>query len=110
MNKRVLKLLLECSMCQWHNELILSPDKCGLTGLRNPVTGKVIISETMLVYIAPPQLRQMTNYNKVMRGCSIYNTSTYPQVSLNKWHFSGSSAYCRPDTGALHELTFFRGW
>ena len=61
--RRVPKLLLGCSMRQLHNELIDSPDDGGLVGARNAITNNVIISDTMLRSLAPPQLRPMT-YNQ----------------------------------------------
>ena len=82
---RVPKLLLECSMRQFHNELIASPDDGGLLGARHAETNDVIISDTMLCSLAPPQLRPMTDNHKMMCGCAICNTSKYMQESLNAW-------------------------
>ena len=53
----VTKLLLECSMQQLHNELIASPDYGGLLGARHADTNDVIISDTILRSLAPPQQR-----------------------------------------------------
>ena len=39
----------------------------------------------MLRSLAPPQLRPMTDNQKMMRGCAICNTSKYMQESLNAW-------------------------
>ena len=83
--RRVPKLLLECSMWQLHNELISSPYDGGLLGARHAETNDVIISDTMLRYLAPPQLRPMTDNQKMMCGCVICNTSRYMQESLNVW-------------------------
>ena len=83
--RRVPKLLLECSMQQLHNELIASPDDGGLVGARHAITNDVIISDTMLRSLAPPQLRPMTDNQKMMCGCAICNTSNYFQESLNAW-------------------------
>ena len=77
--RRVPKLLLECSMRQLHNELIASPDYGGLVGSRHAITNDVIISGTMLRSLAPPQLRPMTDNQKMMCGCAICNTSKYMQ-------------------------------
>ena len=82
---RVPKLLLECSMRQLHNELIDSPDDGGLVGARHAITNDVIISDTVLCSLAPPQLRPMTDNHKMMCGCAICNTSNYMQESLNAW-------------------------
>ena len=82
---RVPKLLLECSMRQLHNELIVSPDDGGLVGARHAKTNDVIISDTMLSSLAPPQLSPMTDNHKMMCGCAICNTSKYIQESLSEW-------------------------
>ena len=82
---RVPKLLLECSMRQLHNELIDSPYNGGLIGARNAETNDVIISDTMLRSLAPPQLRPMIDNQKKMCGCAVCNTSKYMQESLNAW-------------------------
>ena len=83
--RRVPKLLLECYMRQLHNELIASPDDGGLVGAIHALTNDVIISDTMLCSLAPPQLRPMTYNQKIMCGCAICNTSKYMQESLNAW-------------------------
>ena len=83
--RRVPKLLLECSMRQFHNELICSPDNGGLLGARHAETNDVIIGDTMLCSLAPPQLRPMTDHHKMICGCAICNTSKYIQESLNAW-------------------------
>ena len=66
-------------MQQLHNELIASPDNVGLIGARNADTNDVIISDTMLCSLAPPQLLPMTDNHKMMCGCVICNTSNYFQ-------------------------------
>ena len=83
--RRVLKLLLECSMQQLHNELIASPYDGGLLGDKHTDTNDVIISGTILCCLEPPQLRQITYHRKMMCGCAICNTSKYFQESLNAW-------------------------
>ena len=83
--RQVLKLLLECSMRQLHNELIASPDDGGLTGARHAETNNVIISDTMLRSLAPHHLRPMTDNHKMIFGCAICNTSKYMKESLNSW-------------------------
>ena len=73
----VTKLLLECPMRQLHNELITSPDDGGLLGVIHADTNDVIISYTMLLSLAPPQLRPITDHHKIIFGCAICNTSKY---------------------------------
>ena len=80
---RVPKLLLECSMRQLHNELIVSPDDGGLLGAKYAKINDVISSDTMLRYLAPPQLIPITDHHKMMCGCAICNASNYFQESLN---------------------------
>ena len=77
--RRVPKLLLGCSMRQLHNELISSPYGGGLLGARHTNTNNVIISDTMICSLTPPQLRPMTDDHKMMCGCAICNTSKYFQ-------------------------------
>ena len=79
------KLLLEFSLRQLHNELISSPDDGGLLRARHAETNDVIISDTMLRSLAPPQLRPMTDNQIMMCGCAICNTSNYMQEDLNAW-------------------------
>ena len=73
------ELLLECSMQQYHNDLISSRDDEGLIEARHADTNDVIIIDTMLHSLAPPQLRPMTYHHKMMCGCAICNTSKYFQ-------------------------------
>ena len=71
------KLLLECSIQQFHNDIISSQDDGGLLGSRHANTNYVIISDTMLHSLAPHQLRPMTYHHKMMCGYAICNTSKY---------------------------------
>ena len=72
-------------MRQLNNELIASPDDGGLLGDIHADTNDVIISDTMLCSLSPPQLRTMIDHHKMMCGCAICNTSKYFQESLNSW-------------------------
>ena len=56
--RRVPNFLLECSMRQLHNDIIDSPDDGGLVGARNAITNDVIISDTMLRFLASPNYVQ----------------------------------------------------
>ena len=58
-------------MRQLQNELTDSPDDDGLLGSRHAAKNDVKISNTMLCYLAPPQLRPMTDHHKMMCGCAI---------------------------------------
>ena len=79
------KLILEISMRKLHNYLIASPDDGGLLGSRHANINDVIISDTMLRYLAPTQLGPMTDHHKMMCGCAICYTSKYFQELLNAW-------------------------
>ena len=48
-------------------------------------TDDVIISDTMICYLASPQLRPIKDNHKMMCRCAICNTSKYFQESLNSW-------------------------
>ena len=77
------ELLLGCSMQKLHNDLITSPYDGGLLGARHANTNDVIISDTMLRYLAPPQLLPITDNHKMMCVCAICNTSKYFKELLN---------------------------
>ena len=76
---KVPKLLLGCSMRQFHNELIASPYDGGLLVPLNADTNDVIISGKALRYLAPPQIRPIADSHKMMCSCSICYTSKYFQ-------------------------------
>ena len=80
---RVPKLLLKFFMQQLHNDLVSSPDDGGLLVSRHYNKHYVIISDTMLRSLSPPQLLPMTDHYKRMCGCAICNTSKYFQEPLN---------------------------
>ena len=56
-----------------------TPDDGGLLRARHADTNDVIISDTMLRSLVPPQLRTMINNYKMMCGCALCNTSKYFQ-------------------------------
>ena len=53
--------------------------------VKRRVTNDVIISDTILCSLAPPQLRPLRDNHKRMCGCAICNTYKYMQESLNAW-------------------------
>ena len=83
--RRVPKLLQECSMWQFHNDLIASPDDGGLLGSRHANKNDMIISDKMIYYLAPSQLLPITDHQKMICGYAISNTLNYFQESLNAW-------------------------
>ena len=72
-------------MRKLHNEIIASLYNGGLIGARHANTNYVIISNTMLCSLSPPQLRPITDHHKMMCDCAICNTSKYFQELLNVW-------------------------
>ena len=66
-------------MWNFHNELIDSTDYGGLLGSIHADKNYVIISDTMLRFLAPTQLRSMIDNHKMICGCDICNTSNYFQ-------------------------------
>jgi hypothetical protein len=79
--ERVGKLLIEISVRELHNDLISPASDGGLAAAR--VDGKVIISDTALRYLLPPQLKPMTEKHKQMCGCEVCLVPDSPQRSLN---------------------------
>jgi hypothetical protein len=61
------KILLEVSVRELHNNLLEPPANGGLSCARN-AEGKVLISDTALRYLLPPQLRRMKESHKQMCG------------------------------------------
>ena len=72
-------------MQQFHNELIDLPDDGGLLVDRHVDKNNLMISDTVVHYLEPPQLFPMIDHHKMMCGCSICSTSNYFQESLNAW-------------------------
>ena len=83
--RRVPKPLLECSIRKLHNYTISALDDGGLLGARHTNTNDVIISDTIICSLAPPQLCPMTDHHKMMCGCASCNTSKYFKELLNEW-------------------------
>ena len=75
------KLLLQVSMRELQNDL-LSDGSLGLKEARDK-NGKVLISDTALRCLRPPQVKPMTARHKVMFGCEIHITIKQQQESLN---------------------------
>ena len=53
-------------MQHFHYELIDLPDDGGLLGARHADTNDVIISDTILCSLEPPQLRPITDHQKMI--------------------------------------------
>ena len=72
-------------MKQFHNELIDSLYYGGLLGARHANTNDVIIIDTILRSLAPPQLRPMIDNSKMICGCAVCNNSKYFKELFNTW-------------------------
>ncbi|KAL3913497.1 MAG: hypothetical protein SGPRY_007959, partial [Prymnesium sp.] len=74
-NERASKLLLEIPMRELHNNLIeLQVEKGGNGGGLPDVRdgqGKILMSDTVLRGLLPPQLKPATEHHKVMCGCEL---------------------------------------
>jgi hypothetical protein len=84
--KRTGKLLLEILVQELHNNLLEPSVNGGLGCARSP-TGEVLISDTALRYLLPPQLRPMTERHKQMCGCEVCLSVHSFQSTLNAWRF-----------------------
>eukprot|EP00966_Prymnesium_polylepis_P334540 7389915-Prymnesium_polylepis.1 len=51
-----------------------------LPSARDAKTGKVLISETALSYLLPPQLKPMPERHKLICGCETYMFSAGPHA------------------------------
>ena len=65
------KLLLQVSVRELHNSLISDSNYGGLKYARDE-GDDIIISDSTLCLILPPQLKQMPEQYKVMCGCEFY--------------------------------------
>jgi hypothetical protein len=80
------KLLLEISVRELHNDLLDTPENGGLAEARDE-SGNVLISDTALRYLLPPQLKRMSASHKQMCGCEKCLSIRTLQQSLNAWRF-----------------------
>ena len=62
------KLLLKVSVREIHNSVVSDPHDGGMKDTRDEV-GKIVISDSTLLSLLPPQLKQMCARYKVMCGC-----------------------------------------
>ena len=62
------KLLIQVSVRELHNSLVNDPNDGGLKDARYEYR-KIIISDSSLCSLLPPQLKQMSTRYKVMCGC-----------------------------------------
>ena len=81
---RMPKLLLECSVRELHNNMLMPVDKGGFAGAYN-VHGIVQISDTALRSFLPKNLRKMTNRYKQMCCCETCVVPKGLLTSLHSW-------------------------
>ena len=62
------KLLLHVSVRELHNRLVSDPNDGGIKDAKDE-NGKIIISDSTLRSLLPPQLKQMSARYNIMRGC-----------------------------------------
>ena len=79
------KLLLQVSVRELHNSLVSDPQYGGLNDARDE-ENNIIISDSKLRSLLPPQLKQMSARYRVMCGCEccIYAKSIHS--SFLSWH------------------------
>ena len=78
------KLLLQVSVSELHNSLVSDPNDGGLKDSRDE-DGKIIISDSTLHLLLPPQLRQMSARYKIMCGCECCISAKSIHSSLISW-------------------------
>ena len=78
------KLLLQIPIRELHNDMIKSPDDGGLPEAFD-ANGNVIISDTTLRKLMPPQIKKMSHRHMIMCGCEVCIQASSFQASLNSW-------------------------
>ena len=72
------------SVRELHNSLVSDPNDGGLKDARYE-DGKIIISDSTLRSLLPPQLKQMSARYKIMFGCECYISAKIIHSSLLSW-------------------------
>ena len=78
------KLLLQVSAREPHNILLSDPNYGGLKDARDE-DGKIIISDSTLRSLLPPQLKKMSARYKIMCGCECCISAKIIHSSLLSW-------------------------
>ena len=78
------KLLLQVSIRELHNSLVSDPQYGGLNDARDE-ENNIIISDSKLRSLLPPQLKQMSAQNKIMCGCECCISDKIIHSSLLSW-------------------------
>ena len=72
------------SVRELHNSLVSDPNDGGLKNARDE-NGKIIISDSTLSLLLPPQLKQMSERYMIMCGCECYIYAKRTNSSLLSW-------------------------
>ena len=80
----VTKLLLQVYVIELHNSLVSDPNDDGIKDARDE-DGKIIISDSTLRSLLPPQLKQMSAHYKIMCGCECCISAKMIHSSLLSW-------------------------
>ena len=75
------KLLLQVSLREQHNSLVSDPNYCGLKDARDE-NGKIIISDSTLNLLLPPQLKQMFAHYNIICACEFCTSAQSIHSSL----------------------------
>ena len=78
------KLLIQVSVRELHNSLVNDPNDGGLKDARNE-DGKIIVSDSTLSSLLPPQLKQISARYKIMCGCECCISAKIIHSSLLSW-------------------------
>ena len=78
------KLLLQVSVRELHNSLVSDPNDGGLKDARDE-DGKIIISDSTLCLLLPPQLKQMSACYNIMCDCEYCISAKSIHSSLLSW-------------------------
>ena len=73
--------LFRCMFREIHNSLVSDPNIGGIKEARNE-ENNIIISDSTLPMLLPPQLKQMSAQYKVMCGCECFISAKIIQSSL----------------------------
>ena len=78
------KLLLQVSIIEIHNNLVSDPIDGGIKDSRDE-DGKIVISDSTLHSLLPPQLKQMSARYKIMCDCECCISDKSIHSSLLSW-------------------------
>ena len=75
---------MHVSVRELHNSLVSDPNDDGLKDSRDE-NGKIIISDSTLLLLLPPQLNQISASYKIMCGCEFFISAKSIHSSLLSW-------------------------